>query len=164
MKVTALEVRSHQLKRSMRGYDVREVDALKELAATALEEAAGEISRLQEKLKDATERLEDHIANERMLREAITTAQKMSEDLKDGAKKEAELMIAEARMRADEIVRQAQGRATQVQEEIYRLKKQRIEVETAIKAIIDYHSATLLLEEEESRKADAEADKIKFLK
>lgn len=162
MKVTSLDIRSHQLKTSFRGYDIREVEALRDLAANAVEEATRENSILQEKLKDATERLAEHIANENMLRDTITTAQRMVEDLKVNARKEAELLIAEARMQAEEIVRQSQDRATLLQEEIYRLKRQRIELETSIKAIIEYHSSTLIMEEGESKKADEESEKLKF--
>lgn len=163
MKVTPLEIKSHGLKKSFKGYDVREVEELRDMAADALEEAAREIMTLQEKLKDASERNREYAANENILRETITTAQKMVEDLKTNARKEAELVLAEARLQAEEIVRQAQSRAAQVQDDIYRLRKQRKELEASIKAVIDYHSSVFLSEEEESRRADEETDKLKYL-
>lgn len=162
MKVTPLEIKSHGLKKSFKGYDVREVEELRDMAADALEEASREIMALQEKLKDSTERCREYAANENILRETITTAQKMVEDLKANARKESELLIAEAKLQAEEIVRQAQSRAAQVQDDIYRLKKQRKELEAAMKAIIEYHSSVLLTEEEEARRGDEESDKLKF--
>ncbi len=162
MKVTSLEVKSHQLKKSFRGYDVREVEALRELATEALADASRTISSLEERLKNAEERLSEHVANEKMLKDTITTAQKMVDDLKVNARKEAELIVTEARLQADEIIRQAQARSRDLQEEIFRLKKQRIEFETSIKAVIDYHSATLVAEGEESRRSDSESEKLKF--
>lgn len=163
MRITSLEIRSHPLKKGLRGYDVREVEELRELAADALEEAMREISALQDRLKDASGRISEHMANEAMLKDTITTAQKMVGDLKNNAMKEAELLVTEARLQAEDIVRQAQTRSTKLQEEIFRLKKQRNELEVSIKAILDYHSSTLLMEEDESRKADEESDKLKFL-
>lgn len=163
MRITPLEIKSHQLKKSFKGYDTREVEELRDLAADALEEAAREIMTLQEKVKDSAVRITEYAANENMLKETITTAQRMVEDLKSNARKEAEILVAEAKLQAEAIVRQAQSRSRDLQEEIFRLKKQRIELETAIKAIIDYHSSTLLLEEDEAKKADEEADKLKFL-
>lgn len=162
MKITALEIRSHQIKKSIRGYDVRETGSILEMAADAIEEATRETNRLEDKLRETSERLAEHMANENILKETITSAQRMVEDLKNNAKKEAELIVAEARLQGDEIVRQAHSRATQVQEEIHRLKKQRIELETKIKALIDYHSTTLLMEEEDARRADEESEKLKF--
>lgn len=163
MKITSLEIRNHPLKKALRGYDVREVEGLRDLAAEALEGAAKEIITLEERLRDSNERLAEHVSNEKVLRDTITTAQKMVDDLKVNARKESELLIAEARLQAEEIVRQAQARVTQLQEDIFKLKKQRIEFETALKAIISYHSSALVMEEDEARKADAESDKLKFL-
>lgn len=163
MKITALEVRSYQIKKAFMGLDAREVGHLKELASDALEEATREITALQERLSEASSRLTEHLSREEMLKNTITTAQSMVEDLKGNARKEAELIVAEARMQADEIVRQAHARASSLQEEIYRLKKQRMELEGQIKAVIDYHTGILVLEEAESKKADEDADKVKFI-
>lgn len=149
MRVTALEIRSHQLGKALRGYDTKEVDSLKDLAAEALADAAREIAELEGRLKDSANRLAEHIERENMLRGTITTAHKMVEDLKNNARKEAELIVAEARVKADEIIRDAHKRATALQEDIYRLKRQRAELATAIKAIVEYHSSTLFLEEPE---------------
>lgn len=164
MKITPLEIKNHSLKRSLIGCDRKEVEALKEMAAGALEEARNEITRLEEKLKTTEARLSEHMQNEAVLRDSITTAQRMVDDIKVNARKEAELIAAEAKIQADEIVRQAQGRARELREEILRLKHQRMELETSIKAVIDYHSTKLLLEEEEAKKADEDAEKVKFIK
>jgi len=163
MKVTPLEIRSHGLRKSFKGYDVKGVEELREMAADALEEAAREIMALQEKLRESSERNLKYAANEEILRETITTAQRMVDDLKTNARKEAELVIAEARLQAEEILRQAQSRASQAQEDIYRLRKQRKELEASIKAVLDYHSSVFLTEEEEARRADEETDKLKYL-
>ncbi len=162
MRVTSLEIRSQQLKKGLRGYDVREVEALKELAAEALEQASREINNLEERLREANDRLAEHIANENMLRDTITTAQRMVEDMKIGARKEAELIVAEANLHAEEIISQAHNRSKALNEDLFRLKKQRAEIETQIKAILNYHSTTLLLEEEESARVDEESEKLKF--
>ena len=162
MKVTPLEIRSHGIKKSFKGYAVKEVEDLRDMAAEALEEAAKDIMTLQEKLRDVSERNREYAANENILRETITTAQRMVDDLKTNARKEAELVITEARLQGEEIVRQAQSRASQVQDDIYRLRRQRKELEASIKAVLDYHSSVFLTEEEEARKADEETDKLKY--
>ncbi|MBI5642688.1 MAG: DivIVA domain-containing protein [Deltaproteobacteria bacterium] len=162
MRMTSHEIKGYQLKKGFRGYDIQDVENLREQAATALEEASREIMNLSDKLRNAQENLDEHIANERMLRDTLTTAQKMVEDLKHATKKETELLLAEARLQAEEIIRQAQSRSTHLQEETFRLRQQRLEIETSIKALINYHSAKLIMEEDESRKADSESEKLKF--
>lgn len=163
MKITPLEIRSVPIKKGMMGYDVKEVDAFRELSAEALEEAFKEITDLEDRLKDAATRLEVHVQNEKTLKDAITTAQRIMDDIRANAKKEAELLVAEAKCQGDEIVRQAQSRAIKLQEEIFRLKKQRQELESSIKSIIDYHSGKLLTEEEESKRADENNEKLRFM-
>jgi cell division initiation protein len=164
MKITPLEIREQRIRKKLLGYDVHEVEALKELTAEALEEAARKITVLEEKLKDMASSLSEHEQRETMLKDTITTAQKMVDDLKNNAKKEAEIIIAEARQQADEVANQAKKRALAIQEEIFQLKKHRIELETSIKAILDYHSSVMLIEEKEARKADEETEKLKFFK
>lgn len=163
MKFTPLEIRSHGFKKSFKGYDVKGVEELREMAADALEEAAREIMALEEKVVDLTARNREYAANETILRETITTAQRMVEDLKTNARREAELVVAEARLAAEEIIRQAQVRASNVQEDIYRLRKQRKELEASLKAVLDYHTGIFLAEEEDARRMDEETDKLKYL-
>ncbi len=163
MKITALEVLSHPLKKGFIGYDVREVEAFRELVSESIEEMARDITYLEEKKKELTEALSSHIDNENTLKGAITTTHQMAVDIKGGARKEADLIVATARLQAEEIMNQAQGHVTRLQEEILRLKGHRIEMETSIKALIDFHSTRLLSEQEASARADEESEKLKFI-
>jgi len=163
MKITPIEIKEYSFRKKTFGYDPREVEALKERVATALEEANSEKSRLEAQVRDMEEKLAGHLKNESLLKEAITSTQKMTMDIKDNARKEAELVIAEAQVRGDDIIRQAQSRATEINEEILRLKKQRAEFESSLKALIYYHTTQILIEEEESTKATEEANKIKYM-
>ncbi|MFQ5353841.1 MAG: DivIVA domain-containing protein [Thermodesulfobacteriota bacterium] len=162
MKITPIEIKSYALKKKAVGYDTREVESLKDLAAGALEEANREKSLLEEKVRELSEMLTNYQKNESVLKEAITTTQKMSIDIKDNAQKEAELIIAEAKVRGDDIVRQSQARSSEIAREIAGLRKQRAEFEAELKALLDYHTTKILIAEEESEKADTEADKIKY--
>jgi len=164
MKVSPLEIRSHPLKKSLvGGCDAREVELFREMAATALEESAREISSLEEKLRDASARLDGLIENETALKDALTTAQRIMDDIRANARKEAELIIAEAGVHGDEIVRQAQNRAQELGQDIYRLKHQRLELESSIKAVLDYHTSKLLIDEVDAKRADENANKVRFL-
>lgn len=162
MKITAFEIKEHRLRKNLFGYNTHDVESLKEIAASAIEYTNRKSNLLEEKLKMTMDKLSSHEKRESVLKDTITTAQKMVEDLKNTAFREAELIIAEARQQADEITRQARDRILGLQDEIFQLKKQRIEFETSIKAIIEYHSNVLLLEEEEAKKADEDVAKLKF--
>jgi len=163
MKITPMEIKEYSLKKKALGLDPREVETLKDMAAAALEEANRERMALGQRVRELEERLAGHMKNEALLKDAITTTQKMSMDIKDNAKKEAELIIAEAKVRAEEIIRQARDHAREIQGEIAGLKKQRAEFEASLRALLDYHTTKILIDEEESRKSDEEANKIKYL-
>ncbi|MFQ5480145.1 MAG: DivIVA domain-containing protein [Thermodesulfobacteriota bacterium] len=162
MKITPIEIKGYALKKKAFGYDTREVDSLKDLAAGALEEANREKTLLEEKIRELSEMLTHFQKNEAILKEAITTTQKMSIEIKESAKKEAELIIAEAKVRGDDIIRQSQARSTDIGKEIVGLRKQRAEFEASLSALLDYHTTKILMAEEESEKADTEANKIKY--
>ncbi len=162
MGITALEIKEYRLGRSLFGYNRKDVEALRELCAEALTEAAREIAGLEQRLKDTSARLSEHEQREVILKDTITTAQKMVDDLKNNARREAELIVAEARQQADDITRQARDRVLEIQQEIAQLKKQRVELETSLKSTLEYHLSILAIEEKDSSKKDEETEKLAF--
>jgi len=163
MKLTPMDIREQTFKKGLLGYNKTEVYAFKELVAGTLEELTRQNYLQEEQLRDMERKLSSHEASESILKEAITSAQKMGEDLKDNAKKEAQLLVLEAKIQAEELVKGAHERVSQIQTEIYQLKKQRTEIQTSIKAVVDYHSNLLFNEEAESQRNDEGDDKLKFI-
>lgn len=163
MAVTALEIQEYELKAGILGYNKNDVEALRDLAVEALASATKKSNDLEDELKNLKRTLFEHEQREAMLKDTITTAQKMVDDLKGNAKKEAELIVVEAKHQADGITRQAQQRALEMQSEIQTLKKQRIEFETKLKAILDYHMSILTIDKDKSRQLDEQVEKLKYL-
>jgi cell division initiation protein len=164
MKITPIEIREHKFKKGVLGYDKNEVNTMVGIIAEAMEESAKYSNGLEEKLKGLTTKLSEHEEREKVLRETITTAQKMVEDLKGNARKEAELIISEAKIQADDIVRKAHERVVKLQDEVYQLKKQRMEMQTSIKAILEHHTNLLSMKEQEAVKSDVQDERLKFIK
>jgi cell division initiation protein len=163
MAITSLEIREYPLSSSISGYNKKDVEALRDLASEAITDATRRITELEATLRDATDKLVEHEKREAMLKDTITTAQKMVDDLKGNAVKEAELIIVEARHNADAITKLAQKRVIDVQGEVRDLKKQRIELEVKLKALLEYHLSVLTMETKNARERDEASDKIKFL-
>jgi cell division initiation protein len=162
MKTTSMDIDAIKLKKKAFGYDTAEVDALKRLASDGLEDAARELNQLKEMLAKSMKDLLAHEEREDTLKKTITTAYQMSEGMKGNASKEAEIIIAEARVRANEILMQANKRASEIQNEIFLYKRQRIDLEKSLKSILDYHSHLLEVGEEEARQADEDLETLKF--
>ncbi|OGQ73021.1 MAG: hypothetical protein A2235_04820 [Deltaproteobacteria bacterium RIFOXYA2_FULL_42_10] len=164
MKITPIEIKEHRFKKGLMGYDKNEVNALMGIIAETIEELAKQNNKLEEKIKDMATKLFEHEEREKILRETITTAQKMVEDLKNNAKKEAELIISEARIQADELVKKAHERIIKIQDEIYQLKKQRLDIQSSLKAMLEHHANLLNMGNREAAKGDSEDDRLKFIK
>ncbi|MFL5321743.1 MAG: DivIVA domain-containing protein [Myxococcaceae bacterium] len=139
MKITPLDIRQKRFETSFRGFTAREVEAFLELVAGEFEEVVKENIALKEELRRTQAKLEIHAERERTLQETMVTAQRISEDIKDAAKKEAEIRIAEAAHQAEKIVQNAHQKLVQVVEDINELKRQRLQFESQVRSVIDSH-------------------------
>jgi len=159
MKITPLDIQQQQFKKKYDRYDAEEVDSFLELVRMELEEKIRENDRLSEEAKQLKQELEEYRRDEKALKEALLSISKFSEDLKDKAKKEAELIISEAELTAERTINQAQFQASNILEEVTELRRQRIQFETSMRRLIDVHSklleATLREEDESVRQSGA---------
>jgi len=73
----------------------------------------------------------------------MVTAQRISEDMKTAAKKEAEIVLADAEHQAEKIVQGAHHKLVQVIEDINELKRQRVQFESQVRSVIESHARLL---------------------
>ena len=91
MRITPLDIRKHSFPRRLHGYDRSEVDAFLRMVAEDYEGLLRDAERLRKQVVQLETRVEGLSANESVLQETLTTAQRLSEDLKRTAAKEAEI-------------------------------------------------------------------------
>ena len=82
-------------------------------------------------------------SNETILQKTLTTAQQLSEDLKNTAMKEAEVLLGGAEVRAEKILDAAHRRATKMAEDLREMKHIRTRLAASVRATIDTHLALL---------------------
>lgn len=143
MKLTPLDIRQKRFESALRGFHRREVEGFLELLAGEFEEVVKENISLKEELKRTQVRLEQHVDRERVLQETMVTAQRISEDMKVSAKKESEIIVAGAEAQAERIVQTAHQKLVQVVQDINELKRQRVQFESQVRAVIDAHGKLL---------------------
>lgn len=143
MKITPLDIRQKRFGTELRGFSRREVEAYLELLAGEFEEVVRENISLKDELKRTQLRLDQHLERERTLQETMITAQRISEDMKSAAKKEADIIVADAEHQAEKIVHGAHQKLVQVVEDINELKRQRVQFESQVRAIVDAHQKLL---------------------
>ena len=158
MRITPLDIQQKQFPIKFRGFDVEEVYAFLEIVREEMEALIRENSMLKENVSRLEGQLREFKDMEVTLRETLLTAQQMVEDYKNNSIKESELILREAEMKADAMIKGAQEKVITVHEDIVDLKGIRRHFKEELKRLIQGHLQMLqfdneredLSEEEES--------------
>ena len=155
MRITPIEIQQHQFKTRMFGYDTAEVDHFLEMLADELERLHVQNNELKESLARTRTSLEQMRDREKAIQQTLMTAQQVTEDVKKNARKEAEIVIAEAHLEGERVVRDANERRLQLLNEIQEIKRQKISFEGGLRSMLDNHLKlmdmdTLQIEQDES--------------
>ena len=125
--------------RAMRGLDRQEVEAFLALVASEFEGLVKEVQALREDARRKEEEIAELRSRERALQETMITAQKACEEIRESARKEAEITLSEAELQAEKIVQSAHQRYLRVVDDINELKRQRVQFEAAIRTQVESH-------------------------
>ena len=147
MKVSPLDLRQQRFRKSFRGFDPIEVASFLAAVADDYEQALRETDRVKQDLMRMEAVLTEHREHEKNLQATMTTAQKLSDDIKANAELEAqriireaegrsELLVERAQARVEDMLGKAQTRVEDIQREIDGLKLKRKDVEISIEANI----------------------------
>jgi cell division initiation protein len=137
MRLTPADIRQQQFAvKLIRGFDPQEVDAFLEEVADDFEELSRENALLKEQLVSLEERGKGVEAREKTLHETLVTTQKIAEEFKDNARREAELVLREAHLRADKFMQEAREEHGKLTAEITALKRHRRQLSEELLQII----------------------------
>ena len=100
MRYTPVELRHIRVGRSLFGYKRHDIDKLLEDVADSFEEVWSERGELADKVEDLEKVLTDIKERESLLAATLVSAERAAADARDHAKKEAELIVAEAHLEA----------------------------------------------------------------
>lgn len=146
MRITPIDIQQQQFKSGLFGYDKEGVDRFLELLAEEFERLNLENQQLREELVRTRESLDEMRQREATLKETLLTTQKVTDDLKANARKEVELLLTDAQLRAERLVRDAEDRRVQLIGEIQEVKRQKISFEASLRALVESHLKLLDLE------------------
>jgi len=143
MKITPLDIQQQQFRMRFRGFDMVEVDNFLELLAGEFEELLKEINQLKEEDRRKLARINELEAVEKDLRETLVSVQRITDEMKNNARKEAELIIADSKIEARKFVQNAQSEALKIEEEINQLQRQKTQFRAALLSTIEMHHRIL---------------------
>lgn len=149
MKITPLDIQQQQFKGKMfGGLNPEDVDSFLQVVAHEMENLNRENTGLREQVQKAVADTEILTQREKDLRDTLLAAQKVTEDMKNNARKEAELAIAEAEVQAEKLLADAENRLIQLKNEIQDLRMQKAQFEASFRSLLDSHYKMLSLNEE----------------
>lgn len=148
MRITPLDIQQKQFPMKFRGFDVEEVYAFLEVIREEMEELLRENASFKENVQRLENQIREYRHMESTLRETLMTAQQMVEDYKINARKEAELLIREAELRAESMLKEAQEKVIKIHEDIIDLKGIRRHFKEELKRMIEGHLTMLEFDKE----------------
>lgn len=122
MRISPLDILQQKFKTKIKGYDPEEVEAFLNLVAEDYKKANEEISRLTEKIEEQKKEVEELLAREKVLKEAIISTKKISEQIQFNAENEATNIIKQAEMMSQTIMDQARNEVSKIKNEIDKLR------------------------------------------
>ena len=126
MRITPHDIRQQQFSSKMlKGYDPQEVDAFLDDVAEDYEAILKEMAMLREQIAAQEERARGVTDRERTLQETLITTQRLVEDMKAAAKREADLIVGEAELRGEKAMEAARGEEARLRADIHALKRMR---------------------------------------
>ena len=132
MKITPLDIQQQKFKTRFRGFDIREVDAFLEQISETFEGLQKKNEGQGEEVRRLELEIQGYRKREETFKRAMLNSQKVLDQMKDNARKSAELLIAEAEVKAEKILNKAHNRLAQLHEDIAELKRQRTQIEVQI--------------------------------
>jgi len=147
--LTPLDIQKQSFSRKLKGYDTEEVRAYLQLMAEEIERLLRDLDRASRENAMLREDLDEHNARERILKDTLLSAQKVSEDVKANAAKEAELIVKDAELLSERLTAQAMSRLADLERTIQDLKMERKMARNKLQTTIDTIHQLLMLDVEQ---------------
>ncbi len=163
VNLTPLDIQQQRFKTRFRGFDIQEVDVFLDQMADAFESLLKQNENLKEDLRRLQLEIQGYKNREDAFKRALLNSQRVIEQMKENAQKSAELIVAEAEVKAEKILNKAHNRLAQLHEDIAELKRQRMQIEVQIGSVIEAHGKLLEISKEGMKAMDDEDSKIKLL-
>jgi len=144
MKLTPLDVQQKAFRKlRLGGVDDKEVRAFLEVCAFEMEELIRRLHKQDEELRRRDARIEELRSREQLLQSTLTTAQKLADDVKENARKEAQILVSEAELQGEKIVQNANQKRLQLIKEIDDLKRARMSFVQQLSSLLETHRTLL---------------------
>ncbi len=149
MRITPLDIRKQEFRRAMRGLDPEEVYAFLATVAEEYEAVLSDNKAFRERVLELDDKVREYRTMERTLRDTLLTAERVTADAKDNARREANLIIKEAQIEAEKALRDIKNQAMKLNQEVQKLRRERENYLARMKMLAESHMKFIEGEEKE---------------
>jgi cell division initiation protein len=139
VKITPLDIRRKEFKRSMRGYSDEEVDVFLDEVADEFERLYRENGEMGERLTTLEEQIAGYMTIKETLEKTLVSAQMQSDEMRANARKEAELTLRDAEIKSRQIVNDSYGEIQRVQQSLIQLKHLEEDFRFKFRSLLEAH-------------------------
>ena len=140
MRITPLDILQKEFSSNKKGLDPDEVTAFLEEIRETLEELLKENHDQKSQLQQKDREIAKLKESENEIKETLLVAKKLTDDMSTQARREADLILGEARLEAQRVLTQAHDEHRDLLQEVVHLKGQRLQLIAGIRAILDAQS------------------------
>lgn len=160
MKITPIDIRHKEFKRSMRGYSEEEVDIFLDEVADDFELIFKENIELQDEIHRLKEKVAQYDSLRDTLQKTLVSAQQQADATQANARKEAELILKDAEIKARSILAESYAEKQKVQQSLLQLRQLEDDFRFKFKSLLESHLKLLVDDEnsEERRRLRAAAN------
>jgi len=151
LKITPVDIKNQKFGKSFRGYDPAEVDAFLEMTSSTLEDLCQENSQLKERLSSVESTLIGYKDLEGNIKQALVTAQKSAEEIRQNAEKEAQLLMRETRIKVERKMEESYNVLSRLKRQIADLNNLKREYIVRLRSMLETHLKVLESMEKEDR-------------
>lgn len=154
--MTARDIESKYFSRAMRGYAISEVDEFLDRVAEDIQEYSLRCAELERRIDRLEEQIREYENLKETLQGTLLMAQKSAEAKEEAASRQAETLLNEARLKAEQIVLEASAAKDRERRDLQRLRQMKQEFKAEFRALLSRFASLSdgedesLAEEEES--------------
>lgn len=143
MPLTVLDIANKEFKTSIRGYNQDEVDEFLDEVMRNYEALIRENDELRQNTSGMGEKLEQYRQLEQTLQNTLVVAQGTADEMKQAARKEAELVVREAEARARELIQKAEEHVQRQHQDLERIRRETDQFRARVKSLLESQLALL---------------------
>lgn len=159
MRLSPLLIKKQEFNKSMRGYNIDEVQTFLEKVAAELEEVLNEKEQLELEVQKLNEKVNEFQKIEKNLQDTLSQAQESSAKTLESVKKQTGLLLREAEVKASQLIENARDNANEIRNAVMTLREEKDLIIAKLKAIVATQSRLL-----EGKVIDAGDEPVKVKK